>query len=78
MAESDRRQSDLDLIKKAESDQDATKEGIFRIQQQLAETEKIMSKTREEASRAITEIKSDCVEIKAMLFDQEDREQELF
>ena len=38
----------MDLIRQAEQDQDATKEGIFRIQRQLAETEQIGSQTLEE------------------------------
>ena len=48
MSTGDKRQANLDLIRQAEQDQDATKEGIFRIQRQLAETEQIGSQTLEE------------------------------
>ena len=44
----DRREANLDLIRRAESDQDATKEGIFRIQRTLQETEQIGGQTLEE------------------------------
>ena len=44
----DRRDANLDLINKASETQDATKEGIFRIQRQLAETEEIGGQTLEE------------------------------
>jgi hypothetical protein len=44
----DRREANLNLIRQAEEDQDATKEGIFRIQRTLQETEQIGGQTLEE------------------------------
>jgi len=44
----DRRDANLDMIRKAEEQQAATKETVFRIDRQLAETEEIGSQTLEE------------------------------
>ena len=44
----DRREANLDMIRKAEEQQAATKETVFRIDRQLAETEEIGSQTLEE------------------------------
>ena len=44
----DRRDANLDMIRKAEEQQAATKETVFRIDRQLAETEEIGNQTLEE------------------------------
>jgi hypothetical protein len=44
----DRRDANLDMIRAAEEQQNATKETVFRIDRQLAETEEIGGQTLEE------------------------------
>eukprot|EP00605_Chrysophyceae_sp_TOSAG23-4_P002251 GSChrysophyteH1.ASY1.ANO1.2495.1 assembled CDS len=48
MSNVDRREANLDMIAQAEEQQNATKETVFRIDRQLAETEEIGNQTLEE------------------------------